>query len=145
MSLVETEAQRLVDGYIDAVRKADLAAFGALFADDVRIFDLWGPSWSFEGRAAWLGSVKQWFDSLGDEWVRVTFDDVQVTGTQDFGSLTAVLTYAAISSSGQELRSLQNRLTWAFARREGGWKIVHEHTSAPVLHDGLKVLLRRPA
>ncbi len=29
MSLVETEAQRLVDGYIDAVRKADLAAFGA--------------------------------------------------------------------------------------------------------------------
>ncbi len=144
MSLIETEAQRLVDGYISAVRKADLAAFGALFAEDVRIFDLWGPAWSFEGRAAWLQSVKQWFDSLGDEWVRATFEDVHVSGSQDFGVLSAVLTYAAISATGQELRSLQNRLTWTFAKREGGWRIIHEHTSAPVLHDGLEVLLKRP-
>ncbi len=144
MSEIETAARRLVDGYRSSVLKADLDAFGALFADDVRIFDLWGPAWSFEGRAAWLQSVKGWFDSLGDETVRVSFEDIQVSGAQTVGVLTAVVTYAAISKAGAELRSLQNRLTWTFEKRGGDWQIVHEHTSAPVLHEGLKALLRRP-
>ncbi len=58
----------------------------------------------------------------------MTFDDVQVIGTLDFGLLTAVLTYAAISSSGQELRSPQNRLTWRSPGAKGAGR---SFTSTP--------------
>ena len=38
---------------------------------------------------------------------------------------------------------MQNRLTWALVRRGYAWKIVHEHTSAPVDHATGKVVLKR--
>ena len=143
MSPIETVGRDLAERYIGAVQAADLKSFGALFAEDVRVFDLWGPTWSFEGRAAWLTSVQAWFDSLGEETVRVSFEDIRVSGAQTVGVLTAVVTYKAISKAGEELRSLQNRLTWTFEDRGASWLIAHEHTSAPILHEGLKALLKR--
>jgi uncharacterized protein (TIGR02246 family) len=143
MNDIEIAAHSLIEGYCASVFRADLNGFAALFAEDVRIFDLWGPAWTFEGRAAWLQSVKAWFDSLGDERVRVSFEDIRITGAHTVGVLTAVVTYAAVSKAGEALRSLQNRLTWTFEKRGAAWQIFHEHTSAPVLHEGLKALLRR--
>jgi ketosteroid isomerase-like protein len=73
----------------------------------------------------------------------VKFEDVQADGGQDLTLVSAIVSYASISAEGRELRSMQNRLTWALTRREGAWKIVHEHTSAPVGFDDLKAVLRR--
>jgi ketosteroid isomerase-like protein len=48
-----------------------------------------------------------------------------------------------VSPDGQELRSMNNRLTWVLRTDpDGEWKIAHEHTSAPA-GDGGKVQLRR--
>lgn len=143
MNPIESVGRDLAERYIGAVQSADLDAFGSLFADDVRIFDLWGPTWSYESRAAWLKSVKAWFDSLVDETVRVSFEDIRVSGSGKVGVLTAVVTYKAVSKAGQELRSLENRLTWTFEDRGANWLITHEHSSAPILHEGLKAILRR--
>jgi len=49
--------------------------------------------------------------------------------------VTAVGTYTAISVEGIELRSMQNRFTWALRFSENGWKIIHEHTSVPIADD----------
>jgi ketosteroid isomerase-like protein len=50
-----------------------------------------------------------------------------------------------VSPSGAELRSMQNRLSWVLCATDDGWRIVHEHTSAPAAgHDGT-VILTRPA
>jgi ketosteroid isomerase-like protein len=35
------------------------------------------------------------------------------------------------------------RVTWSLARRESAWKIVHEHTSAPIGFKDLKAILQR--
>ena len=59
------------------------------------------------------------------------------------GAISAFTTFAAISPDGTELRSMNNRLTWILRKEpDGAWKIVHEHTSAPVGDEG-KVQLRR--
>ncbi len=101
MNPLEAVGRDLAERYCGAVQTADLDAFGALFAEDVRIFDLWGPTWSFENRASWLQSVKAWFDSLGEETVRVTFEDIRISGAQTIGVLTAVVTYKAVSKAGR--------------------------------------------
>jgi uncharacterized protein (TIGR02246 family) len=137
-----SEVESLLDAYRDAVDAKDVGAFVAIFADDVRVFDMWG-TWSHDGIDAWREMAESWFGSLGDERVRVDFDDVQTTVGEDVAVLSAFVTFAGLSADGEELRSMNNRLTWGLRTVDGTWKVVHEHTSAPVEIATGKVDLRR--
>ena len=53
------------------------------------------------------------------------------------------MTYAAISAEGQELRAMQNRISWVLQSIGHVLRIVHEHTSAPVGFEDAKVMLKR--
>lgn len=126
-----SEVDALLEEYRGAVHAKDVDRFVAIFADDVRVFDMWG-TWSHDGIDAWREMAEGWFGSLGDELVRVEFDDVQATVRDDVAVLSAFVTFAGLSADGDELRSLNNRLTWGLHKTGGRWKVVHEHTSAPV-------------
>lgn len=136
-----------IDGVVEAYRAAVLAkdvdAFVALYEDDVSIFEMWGR-WSYEGLDAWRGMIEEWFGSLGDELVSVEMDDVRVITGDCVAVVRALVTYRGLSAGGDELRSMDNRLTWGLRRTEAGpWRIAHEHTSAPVDFETAKVILRR--
>jgi uncharacterized protein (TIGR02246 family) len=137
-----SDVRALLDAYRDAVRAKDVDAFIAIFADDVRVFDMWG-TWSHDGIDSWREMAVGWFGSLGDELVQVDFDDVQTTIGDDTAVLSAFVTFAGLSADGAELRSMNNRLTWGLRKTDGSWKVVHEHTSAPVELATGKVDLRR--
>jgi len=125
-----SDVAALLESYRDAVYAKDVEAFVAIFADDVRVFDMWG-TWSHDGIDSWREMAVGWFGSLGDELVRVEFDDVQTTVGDDTAVLSAFVTFAGLSADGAELRSMNNRLTWGLRKTGGTWKVVHEHTSAP--------------
>jgi uncharacterized protein (TIGR02246 family) len=141
MSDIDPHLLRICENYTRAVREKDVAGFLGLYHPTARVFDTWGV-WSYEGEQARRNVIEQWFGSLGEERVAVTFDRVQTTVTSDLAALTARVVFAAISPTGAELRSMQNRLTWVLKRGDEGWKIIHEHTSVPIGPD-LKGLLRR--
>ena len=126
-----SDVAALLESYRDAVYAKDVEAFVAIFADDIRVFDMWG-TWSHDGIDSWREMAVGWFGSLGDELVRVAFDDVQTTVGDDTAVLSAFVTFAGLSADGEELRSMNNRLTWGLRKTGGTWKVVHEHTSAPV-------------
>ncbi|WP_431212673.1 YybH family protein [Puia sp. P3] len=88
-----------------------------------------------------------WFEWLGKskETCAVEFSDIQVTEAGEMGYAHAVVKYTGISDTGERLRSLFNRLTWVGVKRNGTWKIIHEHTSAPADRETLKVILERPS
>lgn len=129
-------------GYAAAVRVKDLDAFLALYAEDAHVFDLWGR-WSLRGIAAWRDMAQGWFSSLGDEWVAVEAADIESVREDGLAIGHATLTYTAYSAEGAALRSLDNRITLGMRRGAQGWKIFHEHTSAPVAHASMKAILRR--
>jgi uncharacterized protein (TIGR02246 family) len=133
----------MLTAYAAAVRAKDVEAFLDLYADDARNFDLWNE-WSYDGKDALRAMVAEWFGSLpDDEVVVVKFDDVRTQAGSDVAAVNAFTTFAAESSAGTELRSMNNRLTWVLRKdADGAWKIVHEHTSAPAGDEG-KVQLRR--
>ena len=134
--------EEMLDAYAAAVRAKDVDAFLALYADDVRNFDLWSV-WSYDGKDALRGMVSEWFGSLGDDVVAVEADEVRTQTGDDVAAVSAFLTYRGLSAEGEELRSMNNRLTWVLRKdADGRWKIVHEHTSAPA-GEGGKVQLRR--
>jgi uncharacterized protein (TIGR02246 family) len=138
---LDPRLSRVCDDYKRTVYEKDAAAFLRLYHPAARVFDTWGV-WSYEGEKDRRKVIEQWFGSLGGERVAVTFDRVQATVTPDLASLTARVIYAAISPTGTELRSMQNRLTWVLKPEGGTWKILHEHTSVPIGPD-LKGLLAR--
>ncbi|MFK3650991.1 YybH family protein [Lysobacter enzymogenes] len=133
-----------LDGYAAAVAAKDVDAFAALYAEDVHVFDMWGR-WELRGLAAWRAMAQEWFGSLGTETVAVTYAQAQSQAGAELAYGHAVLTYAAHAADGTRLRSLDNRISLALARRDGAWKIVHEHTSAPVDHASGKAMLKRDA
>jgi ketosteroid isomerase-like protein len=125
------EIRQLLHAYVESVLAKDVEAFVALYDADLRVFDMWN-SWSYDSRQPWREMVQGWFGSLRDERVAVAFSEVQTRVTQDLAVLHAFVSFAAIDAGGATLRSMTNRITMALVRRGDDWKIVHQHTSAPI-------------
>ena len=144
MNEAETAISHLQQAYRLAVHGKDVAAFMRLYDPAVRVFDAWGV-WQYEGALAWRKMVESWFFSLGDERVEVTFEETHVEGTPEYCFASAMVTYAAVSSTGERLRSMQNRLTWGVRQNDQIGVILHEHTSAPISNEDMKAMLQRPS
>lgn len=139
---MEKQIRQSLETYKSAVLAKNVETFMHLYAPDTRIFDTWGI-WSYEGAAAWRVAVEGWFTSLGGDTCRVTFDDVQIISDPSFAAMSAIVTYAGISPQGQEIRAMQNRISWVLRIRGHALRIVHEHTSAPVGFEDAKAILKR--
>ncbi len=136
------EIEELLDRYAAAARAKDVDALVALYADDVEVFDAW--AWSHRGLDAWRAVVEGWFGSVGDDVIAVTFDEVATRSAGDGAAAHMIVRYAGESPAGEELRSLENRMTWALERRDGTWRVVHEHSSAPADPATGKIAWARP-
>ena len=135
--------EQVLEDYRAAVYEKDAAAFADLYDQDARVFDLWGR-WSYDGSDEWRGAAEEWFASLGDGRVGVEFDDVRTVVGDDVAVLHAFVTYRGLSAEGEQLRAMNDRVTWGLRRQpDGSWLIAHEHTSAPVEPETGKVTLQR--
>lgn len=142
MSELELPIARVLESYKSAVLARDVDGFMRLYDPKVRVFDTWGI-WEYEDSARWQRAIEAWFNSLGTEKVKVTFDDVQTSGSRELTVVSATVTYAGVSAQGEQLRSMQNRLTWALRTSGHMLRIFHEHTSAPVGFEDAKAILQR--
>jgi uncharacterized protein (TIGR02246 family) len=138
----EDDVRALLTVYRESAYAKDAARFMTMYAEDVRVFDLWG-SWEVTGAAAWGEGIGGWFGSLGDDRVVVDFDDIAVSVGGDLAAVSAMVGYSAESASGERVRQMTNRLTWVLALTDGVWRVTHEHTSAPVDDATGKVILAR--
>ena len=66
----------LLARYARAVAGKDLAAFCALYTEDVVVFDPF-DSWTLSGLADWRAATAAWFAALGDAPMTVTHRQVQ--------------------------------------------------------------------
>lgn len=141
---LDKDVARVLDAYESAVFARDADALMHLYDPGVRVFDAWGV-WSYEGADAWRRAVEGWFMSLGAERVKVRFDDVRTVAGRDVTSVSAIVTYAGVSATGEPLRAMQNRITWVLRTVAHVPRIVHEHTSAPIGFEDSKAILARNA
>src|ERR1700739_3245355 len=110
----------MLDASSAAVRAKNVDAFVGLYDDDVRNFDLWSE-WSYDGKEALRRMVADWFGSLGEEeGGGGSFDEVRSQSGDDMAAVSAFTTFAAVSPDGEELRSMNNRLTWVLRKDAGG-------------------------
>jgi len=135
----ERPLMQVLEDYKAAVFARDVDGLLALYDDEVRVFDRWG-AWSYRGAAAWRAVVAAWFESHRSDHLLVEFSDPQVRAVSDIAVINVFVVYRGLSAEGLELRSM----TLALWRVAGLWKIVLEHTSAPLDHETLKVIRSKP-
>ena len=136
--------EQILRAYAEAVYTRDTQALLALYHPHVTVYDLW-QHWQYDGLNAWRGMIEDWFASLGDERVQVTFEDVRSHVTPGMALVHAFATYAGLGATGQRLRAMNNRITLTLTPGGTGWLILHEHSSAPAEFESGKVNLHRPA
>ncbi|CAN5245985.1 nuclear transport factor 2 family protein [soil metagenome] len=142
MNDLEQSISRILESYKSAVLARDAEALMRLYDPKVRVFDTWG-AWEHQGAEKWQRVVEAWFASLGTDRVIVTYEDLQVVGSREMAVVTAVFSYAAVSPQGEQLRAMQNRLTWALKMSGHVLRIVHEHTSVPIGYEDTKAIFQR--
>ena len=142
MPELDSAVAKLQASYASAALRRDAEAFVRLYDPAVRVFDTWGV-WEYKGADLWRRAVEGWFVSLGTEWVKVTFSETESHGSLAMAITSAIVTYAGVSAQGEEVRSLQNRITWGLRTTGHVLRIVHEHTSAPVGFEDMKAILHR--
>ena len=127
---------QMIDAYKEAVLTKNIDAFCALYDADIHIFDMWNH-WYIQGIEAWKTMANAWFISLGTEYVTVDAHNVESVVTDDMAYGHAIFSYTAMSAQGEVLRTLDNRITIVLKRSGDFWKVIHEHTSAPIDHGSL--------
>lgn len=102
-----------------------------LYDDNVLVFDLWQQSYQV-GLMEWSAAIEEWLGSLGKERVNVQFEMIDVHESEGLGWASAVVKYEALTADNSILRSMKNRITLGLIKKGGGWKVLHQHTSAPI-------------
>lgn len=143
MNPAPTSCDALLAVYAQAVHDRDVDALMRLYDPDVRVFDSWA-TWSYEGRDAWRPMIANWFSSIDNDHVEVGFSESKLLGDGPLRVLTVFVRYMDVAPDGRCPRFMDNRLTWAVQADPSGWRIVHEHTSAPIDLTDAKALLNRP-
>ena len=120
--------------YKQSALERDIEQMIALYHKDVLIFDLWEHGYQ-TGLAAWSVVIRDWLGSLGEEKVKVLFEMIATQEDGNIGFASALITYQAISPDNSIIRSMKNRITLGFSKVKGNWKVIHQHTSAPLNGD----------
>jgi len=118
----------------------DSSAMISLYDEQALIFDMWDQGY-ISNPSEWSKIIIDWLGSLCEEKVKVEFEMVKIHQSGNVGFATALILFQAISSEGAVLRSMKNRISLGFSKFEDGWKVIHQHTSAPVSSDGLTAIL----
>lgn len=130
--------ETLIARYTAAATALDKDALLALYAPDVRLFDLMRP-WQVRGTEDWGTSVDSWFADVGTD-PEVTASDIDVRTTAEMAVLTMRMDYYHVNADG-EREGMPNRLTWVAIPNGDDWVIVHEHTSVPLNEETMSPFL----
>lgn len=130
----EREVLALLRAQEAAVARGDARGVVAALADDAVCYDL-PPPLEYRGAAARdIEGLEQWFATWDGG---VTVELAQPTTRID-GDLAVVFGLSRMRGVKRESGpvDLWNRRTIVFRRLSGAWRIVHDHSSYPMMMDG---------
>ena len=125
----DTQIRTLIDTYLGAIRRKDLAGLMSCYAEDVVAFDLMPPL-QYAGKAGYQKLWKEGFDMTEGPFA-AEFRDLAIHAGADVGFACALEHIKASTKTGDGV-DMWVRWTAGFRRIGDGWKIVHEHSSSPI-------------
>ena len=134
------EIEEFFPSYKDAVWQKNPAAVLRLYDSEAVQFDMWDKGY-YSNLQEWTPEIENWLNSLGEEKVKVDFEMIKIHQSDSTGFASGLIKFQAISPEGTVLKSMRNRITIGFSKFKEGWKVVHQHISAPVTSEDLTAIL----
>jgi ketosteroid isomerase-like protein len=128
----EAAIRVLIEGIVRAHHDKDAAAITAPYAPDAVLYDL-APPLCHQGHDP--QDVQAWLDTW-DGPIENEARDFSFTITGDLALGRGYFRLAGLKKGADQPISFWMRATLALRRDDGGWRIVHEHTSVPFYMDG---------
>lgn len=120
---------QILNLYCQNLYDKNLESFLNLYADDAKIFDVFGSEWLHHTSDSWRASTTDWFKSMKQDRMMVEFEEIQVEQSFQTGFLSALALYNTVSPKGKMLQTVEVRFTCIVEPRDGAWKITHQHAS----------------
>lgn len=130
----EQEIKAVLDARRAAVAAKDAQASIRSYSDDVVLFDLPPPLAQASEQAVDPARAEQWFDTW-DGPIDTELRDLVIKVEGDIAFAFGLLHMSGRRTDGSQ-GDFWSRTTLCLERRNGEWKILHEHNSFPMLMDG---------
>ena len=128
----EAEILALIDSMTEAVYRKDAPGFAAEFAGDAAICNLAPP---LVHRGVDLAEKQAWFDSWATP-IEIEARDFTVSASGDVAFAHGYMQMSGRKHGAEHGVNFWMRETLGLERKDGAWRIVHEHTSVPFYMDG---------
>ena len=126
----EAEINKVFESAIRAIHLRNLEQSVADYADDVVRFDVGAPPIAQNGKRAVHDRNKEWLASWSSS-IEIEVRDLAITASDTVGFVRSLQHVSGTMKNGSKV-SMWVRWTGGFEKRDGAWKIVHEHVSAPL-------------
>lgn len=119
------------DCYKKTAWEKDINGMTNLYDDNVIVFDMWGKGFSL-GIKEWSSTITDWLTSLNEENVNVMFEMIEIQEGEYIAFASALIQFQAVATDNSVQRSMKNRISLGFVKKDSFWKVKHQHTSAPI-------------
>jgi|SRR5215218_1319536 len=126
----EDRLRRLIEERIEAIRAKDIPAVLAVYAPDVRVYDLIDPLRQRAGREAVGTRLEAWLSQFQDGPIGYEMRDLELAVDGDVAFCHG-LSHVSATTTGGQLIDMWWRATTCFRRLDGRWMVTHEHSSVP--------------
>jgi ketosteroid isomerase-like protein len=134
MTSDEQNIRKALKARAEAITKGDAKAALAPLANDVVVYDLPPPLLYQGDEARSVEGLEGWFDTW-DGPVQVSIDQPTIMVSDDLAVAFGLLRMRGTKKKEGPVDQW-SRSTVVLARRDGDWRIVHEHNSFPMKMDG---------
>lgn len=133
------DPKTILERYSAAVASNDIEALLALYAPEARVFDMTMP-WQHLNLDGWREKTSDWFHHMRGLEAAANASEVEMHTSDGMALMTMLMAYYDVNDKG-EREGMTNRLTWVLVPAGDDWKILHEHTSAPLSQDEFEVVM----
>ena len=125
----EATLRRLVEERVQAIRAKDVAATLAVYAPDVRSYDLIDPL-RHAGREGIGRRLEEWFSQFRDGPIGFEMRDLEFAVGDGAAFCHGLSHVDGVTRDGNRI-DMWWRTTLCFREAGGRWMVVHEHSSVP--------------
>lgn len=139
---VEERIRQMLDEWVSAVKDKDVDRLMALYAADVVVYDV-PPPLQQRGRDAHRQNFEKWFAGMPGRTTSA-IRDLRIVAGENSAFAHCLNHISNAPPDGKPTVDNWVRVTVCFEKRDGEWKVTHEHLSMPIDERGKGVTNLKP-
>jgi uncharacterized protein (TIGR02246 family) len=138
----DEKIRQMIDEWVSAVKDKDVDRLMVQYAPDVVVYDVPAPLQQ-KGADAHRENFEKWFASMPGRTTSA-IRDLRIVAGESIAFAHCLNHISSESADGRPTMDNWVRVTVCFEKRDGDWKVTHEHISMPIDEQGRAARNQKP-